>query len=160
MGSQEASSSSSSNQITAADLLRFSSVTAARCSQPKKTVAPLSSGIVVEYAVCAYHCLVTVAGLCLVCIMFAKKADGEQMIQHRTDAYVMAPSGGCLQWGNGECISQENSGNAARLWGLLHMEERKAVGLFSSTNAAVVCLTAQIVAMCLTAANTQLKSEV
>ena len=118
-----------------------------------------------EYAVCIYHFLVTVAALCLVCLMFTKSsADGGGVIiissiQHRTDAYVMAPSGGCLQWGNGECIVQEDAGNTAKLWGLLHMEERKAVGLFSSTNAAVVCLTAQIVAMCLTAAYAPLRSD-
>ena len=79
------------------------------------------------------------------------------MVQHRKDAYVMAASGGCLQWGNGECIVQENAGNTAKLWGMLHMEERKAVGLFSTTNAAVVCVTAQIIAMCLTVAYAPLK---
>ncbi len=107
----------------------------------------------IEYAVCAWHLVVTIASICLVCLMFAGDAH------HQTDAYVMGPSGGCMQWGNGECIVQESAGNTAKLWGMLHMEERRAVGLFSSTNPAIVCLSAQIIAACITAAYAPLQSE-
>lgn len=122
---------------------------------------------VIEYVICAYHALVTIISICLVSILFFKGNDGslitKQQNQHSTATYIMSPKGGCKLWGNGECIvvdpEHNNMGNKEKLWGLLHMEERKAMGLFSSTNAAVVCLTAQLIAACLTAASAPLQSK-
>ena len=144
-------------------MLMFLSSSSASCPNAPAAFAMLNGGTEtvkkkahpdrMEYAVCVWHFLVTVASIGLVCFIF----DGD--MPHQTDAYVMAPSGGCIQWGNGECIVQENAGNTAKLWGLLHMDERKAVGLFSSTNPAVVCLTSQIIFACLTAAHAPLRSD-
>ena len=147
------------NHLTSTTAISSSTTTSTNAPENKQKDA-------IEYVICAYHALVTIVSICLVSIMFFKDNNDKMMQQHRAEAYIMSPSVGCKQWDNtnyyhGKCIAFENEGDDIigdkdKLWGLLHMEERKAMGLFSSTNAAVVCLTAQVIAACLTAASAPL----
>jgi len=112
---------------------------------------------------CLVHCILLIVVVGLVSVIFSRDPVQPLVL---TEGYILIPGGsdgsnsdtdnaatatGCKVWVNGECVETVDyqfnniNNNLMLLKGKMNMAERKAIGLFSSMNAAVVCLVVQVI---------------